>query len=120
VTVACAVTGAAAHSVDPESVVRELRAPALRERFDVRAVERHADLPRLLVVRVGPGWPRVASGRRRESAEAWLARWRHAVPQGIVAIVDAASGRSLVNFDVGGRAVLEDEHEGARDARPVN
>jgi hypothetical protein len=114
------LTGATAHSVDPDSVVRELRAPAVRERFDVTAVARHADLPRLLVIRVGTGWHRVAAGSRREAAETWLARWRHATPQGIVAILDDASGRSLVNFDVGGRALLEDERAGARDDRPVN
>jgi len=102
------VTAAVAHWLAAEDVVTELRDPAYRERFGVTRVDRHPDLERLLVIRVGPGWQRVAPATRRQTAESWLARWQLAVPQGIVAVLDAASDRSLVNFDPGGRATLTD------------
>ena len=108
VLLAAAVGGAAAHWLTADDVMRELREPATRESFDVIRIERHPDLERLLVIRVGPGWQRVAAAARREAAESWLARWRHAVPQGIVAVLDAATDRSLVNFEPGGRATLTD------------
>jgi hypothetical protein len=98
----------AAHWQTAEDVVEELRAPAYREQFDVTRVDRHPDLERLLVIRVGPGWRRVAAATRRKAAASWLSRWRHAVPQGIVAVLDASSDRSLVNFDSDGHAALTD------------
>ena len=108
VLVAAVVGGAVAHWLTADDVMTELRQPAARERFDVIRVERHPDLERLLVIRVGPGWQRVAAAARREAAESWLARWRHAVPRGIVAVLDAATDRPLVNFEPGGRATLTD------------
>jgi hypothetical protein len=57
---------------------------------------------------VGPGWLALPAAERRAAAEQWLQGWRHAVPQGIVAVVDAASGRARVNFDAHGHARVED------------
>ncbi|HVH07814.1 MAG TPA: hypothetical protein VNE71_17615 [Myxococcota bacterium] len=71
--------------------------------FDVRGAARDARLDRLLVVRVGPGWSRVAPAQRAMAAEAWRSLWREASPSGVLAIVDA-DGRSLVDFDARGRA----------------
>jgi hypothetical protein len=105
-TVQVPVVGA--HWPAAEEVLTELRAPAYRERFDVIRVDRLPGLDRLLVVRVGPGWRRAAPATRREAAESWLVRWRHAVPQGIVAVLDAATDQSLVNFNAEGRAALTD------------
>jgi hypothetical protein len=102
------VTATGAHWLAADDVMRELRAPVNRERFDVTRVDRHAGLDRLLVIRVGPGWRRAAPAARREAAEFWLARWRHAVPQGIVAVLDTSTDKSLVNFDAKGRATLTD------------
>jgi len=108
VTFVVQVPGAGAHRLAAEEVLTELRAPAYRERFDVIRVDRLPGLERLLVVRVGSGWRRAAPAARREAAESWWVRWRHAVPQGIVAVLDAATDRSLVNFDAQGRAALTD------------
>ena len=96
-----------AHSVKPEQVIASLRAPSLRESLGVVAVERSGGLPRLLVIAVDARWRQAAPQARRAAAEDWYQRWRRSAPQGIVAIVDAASRDSLVSFDGNGRASLK-------------
>jgi len=103
---ATAASAAHAHQMSPDDVIARLRTAAARAQYDVIAVERHAELPRLLLVRVGPRWRDVPAGRRREAAEDWRQGWRHSVPQGIVSIVDAADGHAVVNFDGRGNALL--------------
>lgn len=95
-----------AHAVSPEEIVARLSAPAAREAYGVEEVSRLAGLPRLLLVRVGPRWEELPPERRRAAAEDWARAWEHGVPQGIVSIVDATSGRAVVNFDGHGRAQL--------------
>ncbi len=79
----------------------------MRDAFDITSVERAKDLARLLLVRVGPGWASVYPARRIAAAEGWYQLWRDAIPNGIVAVVDARD-RPLVHFDVTGRALLRD------------
>ena len=79
----------------------------MRVPFDITSVERPTELPRMLVVRVGKGWAQVDAVRRVETAEQWYMLWRDAVPNGILAIVDAAD-RPLVNFDPSGHARLQE------------
>jgi hypothetical protein len=98
-----AAAAAPAHQVTPEQVEAGIAAQPLAGAFDVVGAARDARLARLLVVRVGPGWSAVAAAERERAAEAWRALWREAAPTGVLAIVDA-SGRSLVDFDVNGRA----------------
>ena len=109
--VLAAAAAAHAHHATPEEVVTQLRGEEVRRAFDITSVERSADLPRMLLVRVGPAWTKVDPAQRVAAAERWYALWRDAVPNGIVAIVDTAE-HPLVNFDPGGRAHL-------RDAGPV-
>ena len=102
------VTGVArAHTVTPDEVVARLDGAAVRASYDVVGAKRLDGLPRLLVVRVGPGWREVPADKRRAAAEEWAEDWRHAVAQGVVSIVDAASGDTVVNFDAHGRAHLD-------------
>jgi hypothetical protein len=97
---------ARAHTISPDEIMARLRTPAAREAFGIEDVSRLEGLPRLLVVRVGPRWREVPAEKRRAVAEDWGRAWEHSVPQGIVSIVDAASGDSLVNFDGRGHALL--------------
>lgn len=90
----------------PEEILAQLRAPAAREAYDIEDAGRLENLPRLLLVRVGPRWHDVPAERRRALAEEWSRAWQHAVPQGIVSIVDASSGDAVVNFDALGHAHL--------------
>jgi hypothetical protein len=106
VATALVATCASAHHATPEQVVARLKTADVRASFDVTRVERSRELPRMLVVRVGTGWAQVDPVRRVETAEEWYTLWRDAVPNGILAIVDAAD-RPLVNFDPGGRARLQ-------------
>jgi hypothetical protein len=99
--------GAPAHWERAEQVIAEIGASPLRETFGIAEVTRHPTLPRLLLIRVGPRWVEVAPSKRRAAAEQWAARWRNAVPQGVVAILDATTDRPLVNFDAEGGAVLK-------------
>lgn len=105
---ACATTGARAHWIGPEQVIAELRTAAARETYGITEVTRHPNLPRLLVLRVGPRWSELEPSKRRAAAEKWMERWRHSVPQGIIAILEDGTDRSLVNFDVQNRAALRD------------
>lgn len=98
---------AGAHHVTPDEVIRSLTQTGARSTFDITSAERAADLPRLLLIRVGPGWSRVYATRRIIAAEQWYELWRDAVPSGIVAIVDAAD-QPLVNFEPTGRATLRE------------
>lgn len=101
-----AAAGARAHTVSPEEILARLRAPAVHEAYDVEDASRLERLPRLLLVRVGPRWRDVPAERRRAVAEDWARSWEHAVPQGIVSIVDARTGDAVVNFDALGNARL--------------
>ena len=107
----------AAHWDRPETVIAQLRAPELRQAFGITATERAADLARLLVIRVGPQWFQKPADARRTAAERWWQQWRHAVPQGIVAILDESSGQSLVSFDAHGRAGVKEPHQPTPAAR---
>lgn len=97
--------GAHAHTVVPEEVVAQLRAPELHEAYGVDEVRRLDGLPRLLLVQVGARWHDVPVAQRRAVAEDWARTWQHAVPQGILSVVDAA-GDAVVNFDAFGNARL--------------
>jgi hypothetical protein len=97
--------GAAAHWPAPEEVVAAIRGPVGRE-VGVVEVARDARVARLLVVRVGGTWYDLAPARRRALAEGWLDQWREALPEGLVGVVDAASGRPVVNYDARGAARL--------------
>jgi len=102
-----ASSGAGAHTLAPEEIIAQLRTPATREAYGIVEVARLDGLPRLLLVRVGPRWREVPALQRQEVAENWVTTWRHSVPDGIVSIVDAGSGDSLVNFDALGHAHLK-------------
>jgi hypothetical protein len=99
------VAAAWAHSPAPEDVIAALRGPQGRD-AGVVAADRDGHLARLLVVRVGPAWAALAPARQRALAEDWRRHWRTAVPDGVVGVVDAASGRPVVNYDARGRARL--------------
>lgn len=101
-------TVAAAHWLPPAALIAEIEKPANSTRFGITAVTRDTGVARLLYVRVGPQWEQVPAQERREAAEQWLHLWRGGVPQGIVAVLDDATGRSLVKFDARGRAQLTD------------
>ena len=106
--VAASLPGTAgAHHVTPEEVIQSLINTGARQKFDITAAERSAHQPRLLTIRVGPGWTGVYPARRVVAAEEWYQLWRDAVPDGVLAIVDAAE-RPLVIFDPDGRATLRD------------
>jgi hypothetical protein len=104
VTLLAGVGGA--HQMRAEQVVELLGTAAVREQFDIRSARRDPKLPRLLVIRVGPGWSALPPERRRAAAEEWLHLWTGDVPGGIVAVLDSASDAPLVNFDADGHAVL--------------
>ena len=93
---------AGAHTPSPDAIVARLGGETARRDAGVESAARDARLPRLLVVRVGPAWTALPAERRAALAAAWWQAWRHAVPQGVVAILDAATGRSVVSFAADG------------------
>ena len=103
-----AATPARAHWLRPEEIVAGIAAdPQLQRSMGVTGARNDPDLPRLLIIRVQRDvWDRAPEAERRAQAEEWLTTWRHNVPQGIVAVVDARTEESLVNFDGVGNARL--------------
>jgi hypothetical protein len=61
----------------------------------VERAERDQRNPRLLLVRVGPAWFGQPAGARAAAVADWHADWRHAVPQGVVAVLDARTDRPV-------------------------
>lgn len=96
---------AGAHTESPETVVADLGSPQAAEQSGIARVERDARQPRLLVVRVGEGWWKLPTEVRRDRARGWADRWRHAVPQGIIAVLDARTDRPVVRFGARGEVV---------------
>lgn len=99
---------AVAHWTRPEDIVVGLATDAqLRDRVGVVSVEQQAELPRLLVIKVRRDrWQSLTPAQRKQLAEEWWENWRHNVPEGIVAVLDASSEQSVVNFDGVGQARL--------------
>jgi hypothetical protein len=95
-----------AHTITTDEVLARLRAPANKAAFAIEDAAPLEGLPRLLVIRVGAGWSSVSVERRRAAAEGWRRAWQHAIDQGIVSIVDARTGKTVVHFDPQGRAQL--------------
>ena len=105
---------AAAHWLQPEEIVTELNAPAVRDALGVTSARRDDKTPRLLIVRVGPRWYELSTAVRRLQARDWADLWRHNVPEGIVAILDDRSARPVVQFDAtGGVASVEERPPGS-------
>src|SRR5215470_8672983 len=108
VIITSASGGARAHTVTPEEVVAKIASPPVREAYGILTVERAPEVPRLLVVRVGDKWNELPVTMREDAASDWLVLWRHAVAQGIVAVLDGKTGRPVINFDAQGRAVVKE------------
>jgi hypothetical protein len=99
---------ASAHWLTPDEIVAGLANDRqLRDTVGVVSVRHDRTLPRLLIVSVRCElWERVPEADRIKLAEEWLDTWRHSVPEGVVAILDAATQHSVVNFDGLGHARL--------------
>jgi hypothetical protein len=101
---------ARAHTPAPEEVVASLAAPAARAATGVERVERARANPRVLLIHVGAAWPAIPRAARATAAAEWRERWRHAVPQGVVAVLDR-HGRPAVRYGRSGAVVgLREDH----------
>ena len=94
--------GAEAHSLTGEELIASLAAPAARVATGVERVAISPANDRVLVVEVGARWYALAPEARASSATGWRAAWRHAVPGGVVAVLDAGTGAPVVRFAPGG------------------
>ncbi len=107
---AIAAAMASAHWLTPHEIVAGLANDRqLRDTVGVTGVRNDPKLPRLLIVTVRREvWDRVPEADRIKLAEEWLDTWRHSVPEGVVAVLDAATEQSVVNFDGLGHARLRE------------
>lgn len=98
----------AAHWLKPEEIVAGLsQNQGLRENAGLVSVRIDPDLPRMLVIRMNAAkWQALPAEQRVALAQQWHDDWRHNVEQGIVAILDADTGKPLVNYDAAGKARL--------------
>jgi hypothetical protein len=99
------VAPAWAHTPSPDDVVASLAAPPARVAAGVERVERDGKNPRLLLVRVGSGWFALSRDARAQLAAEWHESWLRAVPQGVIAILDARTDRAVVRYGRGGVVV---------------
>jgi len=99
-----------AHWLSPEEIINGLaNNPRVHDTVGVTEVYRDKHLPRLLIIKVRRAqWETLPAPSRLKLAEEWFGTWRHNVPQGIVAILDAATDHSLIAYDGTGHATLKD------------
>jgi hypothetical protein len=105
IVIALGTAAAFAHTPSPDDVVASIGSPAARAAAGVVRAERDAANPRVLLVRVGAGWFALAGQARAAAAAEWRAAWRHAVPGGVVAVLDAHTDRPVVRYGRGGTVV---------------
>ena len=91
-----------AHTPAPEDVVATIAEPAARVAAGVERAERDMRNPRVLLVRVGSAWFARPRDARAAAAAEWRDAWRRAVPDGVVAVLDAATDRAVVRWGPGG------------------
>jgi hypothetical protein len=100
--VALACGPAWAHTPAPDDVVATIAEPAARAAAGVERAERDVRNPRVLLVRVGPRWFARPRDARAAAAAEWREAWRRAVPDGVVAVLDATTDRAVVRWGPGG------------------
>jgi hypothetical protein len=104
--VAAAAPPATAHWVSPEEIVGRFNGEQARKTAGVERAERDSRNARVLLVYVGERWYALPASARRALAGSWLDLWKHNVPQGIVAVLDARTDTPVVRF-AGGRQVAD-------------
>jgi hypothetical protein len=100
-----AAARAGAHSLAPDEVVAAVAEPAARVAMGVERATIDGKNPRVLLIRVGPGWFGLPADARVTAAEEWRSSWRSATPQGVVAVLDAGTSEPVVRFGLGGQVV---------------
>jgi hypothetical protein len=70
------------------------------------AAKQDADLPRLLIIEVGPEWFKLPPATQRSLAQRWRALWTHTVAQGIVAVLAQDTDQPVVEYRANGRIEL--------------
>jgi hypothetical protein len=99
---------APAHSPTPASMLDALNAPETRAALGVQRAEQDARNPRILIVRVAPRWFELPPADRLLQARIWRDDWRHAVAQGVVAVLDGRTDLPVVGYAPGGAVFLRD------------
>lgn len=105
VALVLAAASARAHSLAPDEVVASLSEPSARVAMGVERAVVDAKNPRVLVIRVGPEWFHLPADARVDAASSWRSSWRSAVPQGVVAVLDAGTSEPVVRYGPAGRVV---------------
>jgi hypothetical protein len=105
---------APAHSPTPASMLDALNAPEARTALGVQRAEQDAKNPRVLVVRVDPRWFELDRAERLLQARIWRDDWRHAVAQGVVAVLDARTDLPVIGYGPGGAVFLREPRPAAQ------
>jgi len=100
-----AVSGAQAHTFTSEEIAASLAAPAARVATGAERVTIAPANARVLLVEVGARWYELTPEERSALAAQWREAWRHAVPSGVVAVLDAGTKSPVVRFAPGGDVV---------------
>jgi hypothetical protein len=100
-----ATTAAHGHTPSADEVVASIGSPDARSVAGVERAEQDRANPRVLRVHVGARWFALPREARAARAVDWHAAWRHAVPDGVVAVLDARTDRPVVRYGRGGSVV---------------
>jgi hypothetical protein len=92
-----------AHWVTPDQILADLNSPQTRAALGVSQATRDERTPRLLIIRVGDRWYALDPAIRKAQATAWRDLWHHNVPGGIIAVLDAGTGKPVVQFGPQGK-----------------
>jgi hypothetical protein len=114
-----ASVSAQAHTLTAEEVVASVSAPAARVATGVERVAPSPANERVLVVQVGRRWYDLPVEHRSATAAEWRDLWRHAIPSGVVAVLDARSGSPVVRFAPGGGVAAVRAAAGSDDGPPA-
>jgi hypothetical protein len=108
-----------AHTLSAEEVVASLASPAARVATGVERVAPSPANERVLVVQVGRRWYDLPVEDRAATAGEWRDLWRHAMPSGVVAVLDARTGSPVVRFAPGGVVAAVRAAAGSDDGPPA-
>jgi hypothetical protein len=105
ILIMCAIT-IFGHIVPKEEIVAYLNSQEVREAAGIERASQDEKLSRLLIIEVGEQWFKLSANERREFAKKWHAAWKHAIPNGIVSVIEKKSGEAVVSYRPDGRVEL--------------
>lgn len=95
-----------AHQPTVPQVLEMLNHKAMRQQTGIEEATIANILSRLLIIKVNQRWYKLTTLERKQLAKWWSKTWTSAFPDGTVAIIDAVTADTVVNFHPSGEVSL--------------